>query len=164
MDVHTERAQCPSGDSLEGRDAIQRVLDRLSWAHANIMRFRKAKCKIVHLHWFNPKHRYSLSGEWLESSPDERYLEVSADERFNMSRECAFAAQNANCIQGYIKRSVTSRLREMILPLYSTLVRLYLEYCMQFWGPQHKKNIKVFEPYEDRLSELGHFSMEKRRL
>ena len=105
-------------DTLEGKDAIQRYLERSErWVHANLLKFNTAKCKVLHLGWGNPQHRCRLGREWCENSPKEKDLRVLVDERFNVSQQCVLAAQKANHILGCIKRSVTSRLTEAILAL-----------------------------------------------
>ncbi|KAK4827884.1 LOW QUALITY PROTEIN: hypothetical protein QYF61_022307 [Mycteria americana] len=160
----------------EGRGTLQEDMDRLEeWANKNLMKFNKDKCKVLYLGKHNSGVHHRLGSTQLGRSSVERDPGVLVDNKLNMSEQCAAAAKQANRMLGCINKAITSRDKEVIISLYSALVRPQLEYCVQFWSLLYRKDVDRLErvhrratkmikglgslPYEKRLRELGLFSL-----
>ncbi|KAJ7406967.1 rna-directed dna polymerase from mobile element jockey-like [Willisornis vidua] len=85
---------CGVVDILEGRDATHKDLYSLGrWGCANLMKFNKAKCKVLHLGWENPKNKYRLNGEWIKIIPEEKDLWVLVDKKLDIAM-CACSPES----------------------------------------------------------------------
>ena len=100
--------------------------------------------------------------------------------KFTPSSQCEAAAAKALRALFSLRSVIINRTSEVMLPLYSAIVRPHLEYCVQAWAPYLKKDVIVLErvqrlatrmmldvrelSYKDRLKRLKLFSLERRRL
>uniref|UniRef100_A0A803JLD2 Reverse transcriptase domain-containing protein n=1 Tax=Xenopus tropicalis TaxID=8364 RepID=A0A803JLD2_XENTR len=172
---------CKTISSMQDAAALQSDLTKLeNWAANWKMRFNVDKCKVMHFGRNNINANYLLNGSVLGASLMEKDLGVFVDNKLSNSRQCHSVATTANKVLSCIKKGIYSRDENIILPLYRSLVRPHLEYAVQFWAPVLKKDINELERvqrratklvkgmeglnYEVRLSRLGLFSLEKRRL
>ena len=114
----------------------------------------KTKCWVLHFGYNNSLQCYKLGAAWLKSCVGGK---GSQDVRCQPAEyEPAFAkvAKKANGILTCTKNSAASRSREVIMPLYSTLVWLHFECCVQFWAPQYKKDIEALQCVQRRATKL----------
>jgi len=74
--------------------------------------------------------------------------------KLDVSWQCVLATEKANCILDCIKRGVASRSREVILPLYSALVRASLESCIELWSLQHRKDMELLGQVQRRAMKI----------
>jgi len=86
----------------------------------------------------------------VESSPADRGLGVLVNNRLNMSQQHVLAAKSAN----RTKHCISSQSEEENILLYSEMVQPRLEYCVHFWAPQFKQDVKVFECFQRRATKM----------
>ncbi|KAK4820228.1 hypothetical protein QYF61_022348 [Mycteria americana] len=112
---------------------------------------------------------YAPVADWLERGLTEKFLRVLMNTKRTTSQQCALVAKAANSLLGYIRKSIASRSKEVILiPLLSTAER-HLECWVQFWVPESKRDTDILKQvqlgsslYKERLRELELFSLEKK--
>ena len=144
------------------------------------MEFNVEKCKVLQLGAKNPKLHYNMSGKLLKSVNEEKDLGVIVSSNLKVEKQCSTAVGKANRMLGFISRNFEYKSRDIVVPLYKSLVRPNLEYAVQFWSPYMRKDIDKLErvqrratklipslrlkPYEQRLIEAKLPSLELRRL
>ncbi len=88
----------------------------------------------------------------VESVQCVKDLDVSVASSLKFSQQCKDAAGKANRMLGFTNRNVSFKSKDVILPLYTSLVRPQLEYAVQFWAPHHVKDIAKLEAVQRRVT------------
>ena len=126
----------------------------------------KDKCKCLHIGQANAKHNYLMNNTVLLSTEREKDVGVVVSSDMKVSEQCGIAARKGNQILGLIRRNIAYRDKRLIIPLYMSLVRPHLEYCIQAWRPHMRKDIDKLERVQRRatrlISEISQLSYEER--
>ncbi len=104
-----------------------------AWPARWEMPFNVKKYSILQVGTRNLKYDYEMSGEKLESVYCVKDLGVTITSNLKFSQQCKEAAGTANTMLDFIKRNFSFKNKDIILPLYNSLVRPHLEYAVQFW-------------------------------
>ena len=166
--------------TMKEREDLQEALDKLSsWADRWGMEFNVSKCKVMHVGHNNEKHAYTMKGQQLTETEEERDIGVMVSRQLKPSVQCKHAARTAQTVLGQLTRAFHYRDRHVFLRLYIQYVRPHLEFCVPAWSPWldgdkdclervQKRAVGMISglrgrTYEDRLKELGIVTLEERR-
>jgi len=143
------------------------------------MEFNVSKCHTMHIGKSNPKFSYRMGNQQLDSVISEKDLGVTMLNNLKNEAQCLDSYSKARQMLGMLKRTITARNREVLIPLHKSLVRPHLEYCSSAWSPHYQKDKDLIKkvqhrftrmfadlkplPYDDRLHNLGIWSLEERR-
>jgi ribonucleases P/MRP protein subunit RPP40 len=167
-------------NDLRQHDELQQDLQRLvDWSARWLMEFNAAKCTVIHVGRNNERFEYVMGTQTLTAVEEERDLGVVITADMKCSVNCQVACSKAQRILGMLKRSITHKSTDVLVPLYKSLVRPIVEYCTPVWSPHYIKDKRILEriqhrfsrliphlcrlPYDDRLNVLKLWSLEERR-
>jgi len=118
------------------------------------MEFNASKYKVLHIGSGNRLFQYELNGHVLASSKEEKDLGVIVTDNLKSSSNCQAAYNKANRVLGMIKRTITYKSPDILLPLYKSLVRPLVEYCTPAWSPHYNKDKVLLEKIQHRFTRM----------
>jgi hypothetical protein len=141
--------------NLIDKNELQEDLNKiLEWSAKWQLPFNIDKCKIIHYGNRNEMFRYTLDNKALTSVATEKDLGVTFDPSLKFASHISQIIAKANSRLGLIKSMFSNIDKRTLLPLYKSLVRPLLEYCVSIWSPTLQMHIKEIEKVQRRATKL----------
>ena len=151
------------------KQSLQDDLEKLvKWSQKWQMLFNFGKCKCIHIGHGNMDEEYKMGDVVLGRTTQEKDLGVTFSADMKVPEQSGIAASKGNKILGLIRRTITYKEKQLIVPLYKAIVRPHLKYCIQACRTYRKKHIDKLERIQRRatkmIPELRDLSYESRLL
>uniref|UniRef100_A0A6A7FQF0 RTJK n=1 Tax=Hirondellea gigas TaxID=1518452 RepID=A0A6A7FQF0_9CRUS len=127
---------CSKGIKDTDRQSLQNDLHKLmDWADKWQMSFNVDKCTVLHIGCHNRRYDYQMGNNALTEVEQQRDLGIIINQDLKWNKQVNTSYNKANKVLGFIFRNLHYKSQEIMLPLYTALVRPHLEYAVQFWSP-----------------------------
>ena len=141
--------------NLTDKKNVQDDLDKLvKWSEKWQMLLNLGKCKYIYIGHGNMDEEYKMGGAVLGRITQEKDLRVTFSADMKVSEQCWIAASKGNQVLGLIRRTITYKEKQLIVPLSKAIVRPHLEYCIQAWRPYRKNDIDKLERIQQRAIKM----------
>ena len=141
--------------SEEDRDRLrQDLIELFRWSEDWQMLFNLDKCTVMHFGCANEGMEVRLGDKVLGVQKSERDLGVFMQSDLKVYKQCSKAANEANKRLGMINRNFKCKAKKVILPLYKSIVRPHLDYCVQAWRPHYRKDMDKLEKVQRRATRM----------
>ena len=127
---------CTEVTNDEGGEQLQEDLDKCTkWVKQWMMEFNVAKCKVLHAGRANRMKEYTMEGKILEKVQEEKDLGVMVHKAMNGSRQVTEAVKKANRALAQLRRTISNKEIDTVIPIYKATVRPHLEFTAYKHGP-----------------------------
>ena len=125
------RARNPD-DVTELQEYINKLVE---WANKWQMSFSVDKCSVVHIGHNDMQSNYNISNQQLPTTDQQQDLGIIITKDLKWQKQTEKSCKTANRVLGFIARKFRYKNKEVILPLYKSIVRPHLKHAVQFWSP-----------------------------
>ena len=137
------------------RQQLQDDQNKLTeWSEKWQMLFTFRKCKCLHTGHGNEDTQYTIDGTVLNTTVMEKDMGLNVSADMKVSEQYGIAAAKVNQVLRLIRRNIVYKAKELIIPLYKTIVKPHLEYCIQAWRQYRKKDIDMLERVQRRATKV----------
>ena len=135
-------------------ELLEDINKLVEYANKWQMSFNADKCSVMHIGHNNMQSNYNMSNQQLPTTDQQRDLGIIITKHLKWQKQTEKSCKTANRVLGFIARNFRYKNKELILPLYKSLVLPHLDHAVQFWSPHLRRDIDKMEKLQRRATKI----------